>query len=47
MVTYEKAVILHCQENLTLSNENIIYNAEGIRDEEDKFSTLNLTFLFS
>ena len=47
MVTYEKAVIFHCQENLSLSNENIIYKAEGICDVEDKFSTLNLTFLFS
>jgi hypothetical protein len=47
MVTYEKAEIFHCQENLSLSNQNIIYNAEGIYDVEDKFSTLNLTFLFS
>jgi len=47
VVPYEKAVIFHCQEYLSLSNENIIYNAEGICDIEDKFSTLNLTFLFS
>lgn len=47
MVTYEKAVIFHCQEYLNLSNENIIYNVEGICDVEDKFWTLNLTFLFS
>jgi len=47
MVTYEKVVIFHCQEILILSDENITYIADRIHDVEDKFSTLNLTFLFS